>query len=312
MQKATNGQTVGAFSHFSSIAPGSNSGTLSRAQSSTDLAGSNFLHANPPARPLSAQRASSPLAAPSYPQQQQQQQQHQSPGPPPVKRAPFKTHHARSSSLGAFAGYDYNPTAPPPSWLSSPPANKRGESNGDAMSASDGPRIADTFTDSPRRDRGDASGAPSAPSSARRPQFGAVDEELREDESGFISPMAHLTPSVSPAPQAGRAQQTHRRMTTAEELADLGLANNKSKKPVFDTLDEELEAEEGGVTPTKEHPSEPSRSDAAAGPSSSSSTAAAANDSKAGAATSGSDGDKPCASKFAHRNVPFSPCRRCT
>jgi hypothetical protein len=38
-------------------------------------------------------------------------------------------------------------------------------------------------------------------------------------------------------------------MTTAEELADLGIGNSKSKKPAFDTLDEELEAEEGGGPP---------------------------------------------------------------
>ncbi|BGP48551.1 hypothetical protein JCM10450v2_004427 [Rhodotorula kratochvilovae] len=255
VQKATNGQAVGAFSHFSSISPGSTSGTLSRAQSSTDLASANLLHAVPPARPLSAQRPVSPLAAPPH-QQHQSPSQHQSPGPPPVKRAPFKTHHARSSSLGAFAGYDYNPTAPPPWQSYTPPTLKRGP-NGETP---EGPRIAEGgFTASPQQER-------DAPRSARRPQFAAVDEQLREDESGFISPMAHLTPSVSPAPPASRAQQTHRRMTTAEELADLGIANNKSKKPAFDTLDEELEAEEGGVTPTREEPGESS----AAGPSASS------------------------------------------
>ncbi|KPV74811.1 uncharacterized protein RHOBADRAFT_53749 [Rhodotorula graminis WP1] len=270
VQKATNGQAVGAFSHFSSIAPGSNSGTLSRTQSSTDLAGSNFLHANPPARPLSAQRASSPLAAPPYHQpppsqhQPHQQQHHLSPGPPPVKRAPFKTHHARSSSLGAFAGYDYNPTAPPPSWLATPPSAKRGGGGGGDSDerSSDVPRIAETFTDSPQR-RERERDRDGAPASARRPQFAAVDEHLHEDESGFISPMAHLTPSVSPAPhssssrtQQQQQQQTHRRMTTNEELADLGLGNAKSKKPAFDPLDEELEAEEGGSTPTKERPGE--------------------------------------------------------
>ncbi|GAA6050336.1 hypothetical protein JCM3770_002969 [Rhodotorula araucariae] len=241
VQRSTNGQAIGAFSHFSSISPGSTSGTLSRAQSSTDLASTNLLHAVPPARPHSAQRPTSPLAAPPL-------QQHQSPGPPPVKRAPFKTHHARSSSLGAFAGYDYNPTAPPPWQSYTPPTLKRGP-NGETP---EGVRVADgAFTASPRQER-------EAPSSARRPQFAAVDEQLREDESGFISPMAHLTPSVSPAPAAARAQQTHRRMTTAEELADLGLANTKSKKPAFDTLDEELEAEEGGVTPTREEPGQSS------------------------------------------------------
>ncbi|GAA6001466.1 uncharacterized protein JCM10292_006268 [Rhodotorula paludigena] len=232
--KAANGQSVGAFSHFSSISPGSTSGTLSRAQSSTDLVSANLLHVNPPARPASATGPTSPLAtAPPI-------QQHQSPGPPPVKRAPFKTHHARSSSLGAFAGYDYNPTAPPPWQSYTPPTlNRTGSDKPEAA------RIAEGLTASPRAARDDAS----AP--ARRPQFGPVDEQMQEDEEGFISPMAHLTPSVSPAPAAMRQmslqQQTHRRMTTAEELADLGIGNSKSKKPAFDTLDEELEAEEGGA-----------------------------------------------------------------
>jgi len=232
--KVANGQPIGPFSHYSAIAPDSNSGTLSRAQSSTDLNGgggasSHLLHSQPPMRPRSA---AAPVP-PSHPSPQSSKPVH-SPGPPPVKRAPFKTHHARSSSLGAFAGYDFNPTAPPP-WQSYTPAAparaKVEEENG--------------LTDSPRESM-EASERPKC-------QLAPTEDRFSEDASGFISPMAQYTPSVSPTPGSNRSMQpqnpSHRRMTTAEELADLGIGNSKSKKPAFDTLDEELEAEEGGAPP---------------------------------------------------------------
>ncbi|GAA5975728.1 hypothetical protein JCM11641_005850 [Rhodosporidiobolus odoratus] len=253
--KVTNGAPVGPFSHYSSISPGSTSGTLSRAQSSSDLAGSNHLQPiAPPVRPLSAAGPSSPrgLAPPPA-----TAAPHHSPGPPPVKRAPYKGHHARSSSLGAFAAYDYNPSAPPPWQAYAPPAAPGGPS----ASSETAENLSTSSQASHHAEAG-----------ARRPQFAAVDDRMQEDESGFISPMAQFTPSVSPAPAAPRnapqQAQTHRRMTTAEELADLGIGNTKSKKPAFDTLDEELEAEEGGVTPTRDSAKAPAPSAAGeAGPS---------------------------------------------
>ncbi|GAA5877576.1 hypothetical protein JCM8547_007735 [Rhodosporidiobolus lusitaniae] len=270
--KTANGAPVGPFSHYSSISPGSTSGTLSRAQSSTDLASSHHLQAiASPVRPLSATGPASPLVPP-----QPTQQPHPSPGPPPVKRAPYKGHHARSSSLGAFAGYDYNPNAPPPWQAYTPPAAPGRQALGASPE-----KYADTITASHKADMDRSEG-----SNARRPQFAPVEERFQEDDSGFINPMAQFTPSVSPAPNsartaAARQEQTHRRMTTAEELADLGIGNSKSKKPAFDTLDEELEAQEGGMTPTERTPA-PEDGDA--------SRASPAN----GAAPSGgADGDKP-------------------
>jgi len=177
-----------------------------------------------------------------------------SPGPPPVKRAPFKTHHARSSSLGAFAGYDFNPTAPPPwqSYTPAAPARTKVEEEND-------------LTDSPRE---------SMETSERpKPQLAPTEDRFSEDASGFISPMAQYTPSVSPTPGSNRSMQpqnpSHRRMTTAEELADLGIGNSKSKKPAFDALDEELEAEEGGAPPRVRDENAQNSSDPAAGGSSS-------------------------------------------
>ncbi|BGO91738.1 hypothetical protein NBRC10512_006220 [Rhodotorula toruloides] len=252
--KQANGAAVGAFSHFSSIAPGSTSGTLSRAETSHEMNGSKLLHVNMPAQHASS-RPTSPLAtAPPA-----QAHHHQSPGPPPVKRAAFKTHHARSSSLGAFAGYEYSPNVAPP-WQSYTPPSLPGRNAGNA-DRSEG------------REPEQSPTSPRGPPSARRPQFAAVEEQLQEDESGFISPMAQFTPSVSPSiaaanqqqQQSQAQQQTHRRMTTAEELADLGIANSKSKKPAFDTLDEELEAEEGGM-PQEKRPKPEENSSGAATP----------------------------------------------
>ncbi|GAA6008207.1 hypothetical protein JCM11491_001929 [Sporobolomyces phaffii] len=243
--KVANGQPVGPFSHFSAIAPGSNSGTLSRAQSSTDLGGGGNLQLanHPPPRPLSAAAPVPPaLTSP------QSNKPVHSPGPPPVKRAPFKTHHARSSSLGAFAGYDFNPTAPPPWQSYTPPAPRTKAGGEDDASAGD-------------------SSATEPPAERPKPQFAKVEDRFAEDDSGFISPMAQYTPSVSPSPGANRpapAQNlSHRRMTTAEELADLGIGNSKSKKPAFDTLDEELEAEEGGAPPPAKSEATPNGSDPA-------------------------------------------------
>lgn len=254
--KVANGQPIGPFSHYSAIAPDSTSGTLSRAQSSTDLSGgggggggSHLLQSQPPIRPRSA---AAPVP-PSHPSPQSNKPVH-SPGPPPVKRAPFKTHHARSSSLGAFAGYDFNPTAPPPwqSYTPAAPARTKVEEEND-------------LTDSPRE---------SMETSERpKPQLAPTEDRFSEDASGFISPMAQYTPSVSPTPGSNRSMQpqnpSHRRMTTAEELADLGIGNSKSKKPAFDALDEELEAEEGGAPPRVRDENAQNSSDPAAGGSSS-------------------------------------------
>jgi hypothetical protein len=292
--KSANGATLGPFSHYSSISPGSTSGTLSRAQSSTDLASANHLQAlAPPVRPLSAAGPSSPLHPPSS-AAAASQQPHPSPGPPPVKRAPYKGHHARSSSLGAFAGYDYNPNAPPPWQAYAPPATPA-QQGGAGAGGGRAEKLAEqqqNFTASPEQHSDANAGAGAG---ARRPHFAAVEDRFQEDDSGFISPMAQYTPSVSPTPRASFEQQqqqqpqTHRRMTTAQELADLGIGNSKSKKPAFDTLDEELDAEEGGVTPTERTPA-PDAAGGAAPPS--------------GPTIGGKDGDKPGSSCS---SLSFSP-----
>ncbi|GAA5877989.1 hypothetical protein JCM1840_000133 [Sporobolomyces johnsonii] len=262
-KQATNGQSIGPFSHYSSISPGSTSGTLSRAQSSTDLVSTNLLQVQPPVRPSSATAPVPPVLVPSL--QSSPNKPLHSPGPPPVKRAPFKTHHARSSSLGAFAGYDFNPTAPPPWQSYTPPAHRSpagASAPGASAEAENGPTVAQSLTASPSS-KSDAG--------SQRPHFAAVEEPLAEDDSGFISPMAQYTPSVSPSPSFNRPSaaghpMSHRRMTTAEELADLGIGNSKSKKPAFDTLDEELEAEEGGVTPSEAKTPTTAAAPPAAGP----------------------------------------------
>lgn len=259
--KKANGAAIGPFSHYSSIAPGSTTGTLSRAQSTLEL----MSPVTPPSRPASAAAApmSSPVASlappvpslPPPPQQQQhgQQTQSQSQGPPPVKRAPFKTHHSRSSSLGV-AGYNYDPTAPPP-WQAHINARQQQQQQ-DSDST-------------PRMNAHDGYGWGSdAQGGSRTSTFTSVPGQgFSEDSSGFISPMGQYTPTVSPGPSSvhnayNAQQQLHKRTTTQDELEDLGIGNNKSRKPGFDAIDEGAgEGEDGATTPTD--PYAPPKSSAA-------------------------------------------------
>ncbi|ORY64607.1 hypothetical protein BCR35DRAFT_270464 [Leucosporidium creatinivorum] len=75
--------------------------------------------------------------------------------------------------------------------------------------------------------------------------------------------MDNYTPSVSPIPPAARAayqaqQQNHKRTTTLDELEDLGIGNSKSRKPGFDSIDEQAgEGEDGATTPTDPYAPKP-------------------------------------------------------
>lgn len=273
--KTANGGPIGPFSHYSSISPGSTSGTLSRAQSTADLLNGSLA---PPSRPTSAaagstsssQLSAAPPAAAA--------------GPPPVKRAPFKTHHSRSSSLGV-AGYNYDPTAPPP-WQSSVPTRSFEAESLPRSAGGDFSRYGNSAYESQPQQPGQQqqqnewgwNGAASTDNDAtlRAPAFAAVDQGFSEDSSGFISPMAEYTPSVSPIPPSARAayqaqqqQQNHKRTTTLDELEDLGIGNKKSKKPGFDAIDEG-EGDDGSTTPTDPYApkpkEEPARSESAPKP----------------------------------------------
>lgn len=247
--KNANGGMIGPFSHYSSISPGSTSGTLSRTASQSDLTGPTL---HPPSRPASA-ASTAPTGL-----------QH-SPGPPPVKRAPFKTHHSRSSSLG-IAGYNYDPNAPPP-WQTyvAPATDATPRASAQEFSApASNPYGGGNGYDGQQQQQANGGGGwygadqqqvPDNGGGLRAPAFAAVEQDFAEDESGFISPMAHLTPSVSPAPATGRpgygANVKHTRTTTLDELEDLGIGNTKSRKPGFDSIDEQAgEGEEGVTTPT--------------------------------------------------------------
>ncbi|KAM0752348.1 hypothetical protein T439DRAFT_324423 [Meredithblackwellia eburnea MCA 4105] len=254
-QQQLNGGVVGPFSHYSSISPGSTSGTLSRTQSQSDLT----ITSRPPSRPTSAAASHTPA------------------GPPPVKRAAFKTHHSRSSSLG-FAGYNYDPNAPPP-WQSYTTSSQ----GATPKSAESTPRFPTSPQDPPSSQPYGSSAYDAAAPSAygngeaevkpqggpdetnnsgwwgdtaqsgggQAPTFLSAGDQFTEDDSGFISPMG-FTPAVSPMPstyQPPNQNQTHRRTTTREELDDLGLGNSKSRKSNFDAIDEQAgEAEDGNGT----------------------------------------------------------------
>jgi hypothetical protein len=160
-----------------------------------------------------------------------------------VKRAPFKTHHSRSSSLGV-AGYNYDPTAPPP-WQAHINARQQQET--------------DTTPRANARDGFNWGSDAQGVSGSRAPAFSSVSGQgFSEDNSGFISPMGQYAPTLSPGPsnmhnpyQAQQQSQSHKRTTTQDELEDLGIGNNKSRKPGFDAIDEGAgEGEEGTTTPT--------------------------------------------------------------
>lgn len=219
---------VGPFSHYSTISPAATSGTLSRVPSSSDLA------QQPPSRPTSASH---------YPMQT-------SSGPPPVKRAPYKTHHARSSSLGFTAGYNYDPTVAP-SWEDSTPKSTSHEFPSSSAYEYDSPAHGtpdDSFS-AAAPNSGDwwgseQEGADStaSTSSLRAPAFTPLSESFAEDDSGFISPMAAYTPSASPSPSVSaypyNQQTPHKRTSTRDELDDLGLGNSKSRQSAFESIEE--------------------------------------------------------------------------
>lgn len=261
----SNEPNVGPFSHYSAISPMSTSGTLSRQQSHTDLAaaataastaplpsstngpsqpsftaptslgpGGNSNLSVPVPRPKSAAalRAPAPptgsnpnLNAPAAPPASA------SNGPPPVKRAAFKTHHQRSSSLG-FAGYNYDPNAPPP-WQSYQTPNIAKNQQQQETQPAFQPQEQQGYEQG-----GDEFGQNDE---VRQPAFQTVEEDFAADESGFINPMANLMPSIEPASTSGYRvpDQSHRRTTTQDELDDLGIVNSKSRKPQFEAINED-------------------------------------------------------------------------
>lgn len=246
--KQTSGP-IGPFSHYSSISPASTSGTLSRTHSQNELG-----IGAAPSRVVSSSSSTT--------------------GPPPVKRAPFKTHHSRSSSLG-FAGYNYDPNAPPPWQSYQPPVNGGSEASDITPTASTqepsseaGYGYGSAAYESGGGEAGESAGGDSgwwgsdaggdrsgSVSTLRAPTFTPLDETFAEDESGFISPMASYTPMASPAiPTSSYAQnsQSHKRTSTRDELDDLGIGNSTARKPGFDSIDEHAsEGEEGGAAPSE-------------------------------------------------------------
>lgn len=174
-------------------------------------------------------------------------------GPPPVRRAPFKGHHARSSSLG-FAGYNYDPYAPSP-WSTFAEESKKPLQLAEENEAEETPRPnRPASADGKMVDRdGDEVWWAGDDESERRPPptFQTVEESFSEDASGFISTMGvSASPSMpmgfAPAPQ----QQGHKRGQTLEEINALGLGNSKSRKPTFDVIDEKEDEEPSPAKPS--------------------------------------------------------------
>lgn len=292
-----NPSAIGPFSHYSTISPASTSGTLSRSHSQSDLFPAAMQQQQVPqvpqiprafiqseasfTPPRNRPRPSSQSELVLPPPRPTSASSSHALGPPPVNRANYMTHHVRSSSLG-FAGYNYDPNAPPP-WQSYEPNDSP---SGDQQTTPKA--LAQEFPDPSQsymnnnyastnygqsegyndnngnngyygNDQGGGGGAGggSSTSMLRVPSFTPLEESFAEDESGFISPMAAYTPSPSPGFQQTSAysnlQSSHKRTSTREELDELGIGNSKSRKPTFDSIDEHAgEGEDGVVVEQKQ------------------------------------------------------------
>jgi hypothetical protein len=235
-------KAVGPFSHYSSISPASTSATVSRASSNADLAATaalqtptSFTPASipPPPRPNSAQARRAPPPARSKP-------------PPAVTP---RHSHKKSMSLGYLA-YGSDPYA------GSTP--RQAPSSSHAEELEETPRARPHSFDQPERpnmnqDNGDAGwwGAASGYvagggeaddggqyATLRAPAFAPVSESLAEDESGFISPMGALTPSLNASTSSSRMLSPPPGAAGDGDEEDLGFGNAASRKKRESTMSE--------------------------------------------------------------------------
>jgi hypothetical protein len=277
---------VGPFSHFSAISPAIST-NLSRRQSQNDL---NSL-GQPPVSPSSFSPIQNQLASQSYQQQSTaaivNSASPPSSQPPISSRGPTfaRTHHARSSSLG-FAGYNYDPAAPPPWQSYTPPSpigrpplnesrsgtdvNQPYDQQEDQPFSASSTTLINEYEQNPTYDDhsevnsrgqsmeaeredvswsnavvGESVEADNSTMTLRAPVFSAVEAgSFTEDASGFISPMGAFSPAPSPGPPSSYSPlnphvTSHQRNSTRAELDDLGIGNSRSKKPGFDSINEQ-------------------------------------------------------------------------
>lgn len=247
--------TLGPFSHYSSISPAGSTGTLSRAQSSSDL--------------LAAARAQAPHPAPA-------------PTPPPVpapappptpsSKAPPPTswkkgHHQRSSSLGTH-GYQYDPHSVP-SWgtgysggtLSTPM-----EASPDPGASEFEPEDAQAQTEYGGAWWGSSEGAGSG---APPPTFQSFETDGAQDTDGLIDPMGGYKPQQAGSRHDyGPYRQQPTTLDEVDEEDDLGLGNSKSKRtaaPDAEPTPDEAkdgEPEAKGTTQTAREPAPAKKADA--------------------------------------------------
>ncbi|GAA5903248.1 hypothetical protein JCM5296_001217 [Sporobolomyces johnsonii] len=192
-KQAMNGQSIGPFSHYSSISPGSTSGSAPRSALVSE-------GARPPDSGALVTAEPEQAAALARSAARQARTVQDAPRslfvPRRLCRLRLQPHCASALTVVH----------------STPPAHRSPAgplAAGASADAETGPTVAQNLTASPSS-KSDAG--------SQRPHFAAVDEPLAEDDLGFISPMAQYTPSVSPSPSFNRPSaagqpMSHRRMT---------------------------------------------------------------------------------------------------
>ena len=205
------GKQIGPFSHYSAISPASTSGTVSRAQSISDLHGSAAYGAtSPPASP--PKRGGFPAQPPRAQPQ----------------RAPPSAQHQRTGSLG-FSAFGSDPYATAPSWAPPTPVEEE-----DTTSTS----ADDTVTEATQPDSSGWWGAANGSTSTSAndsgnvtPAFQPIAESFAEDDSGFISPMGAMSrASSTPSNASPYLSSNARAQDNVEEEDDLGFGNSSSRR----------------------------------------------------------------------------------
>ncbi|WAQ88928.1 hypothetical protein PtA15_10A351 [Puccinia triticina] len=229
---AQNNKVLGPFSHYSSISPGSVSGSVSRVQSSSDLGQINTQTTGGLAGPFhhnaNLQRPSSGAGySPSYyskdPRRASPSNQYEGSSLSPVDYVPFR---GQTSSVPPLNSYEQTgPSAGSPANPSSPGETVTGENAATTSSGGGWWEASNSY------------GTPA--NSTSQPVFESIqDTPIADDGSGFIDPMASFGGPVfgSPIPSMVASHNSFdppsgsRTQFGDDDEEDLGFGNSSSRK----------------------------------------------------------------------------------
>ncbi|CAH7666401.1 Sec23-binding domain of Sec16-domain-containing protein [Phakopsora pachyrhizi] len=224
------GKALGPFSHYSSISPANTSGTLSRVQSSSDLAYPNnqsisstarpFQNSTPFQRPSSGADYSSPYEKDPRQRSTSAMMTYDSSCSSPVNWDPFGESKNDSQSQSLLNG---GSQTTPQSFVATSSTTETFHQEGNSSSGQGG--------------WWEAASQHGTPAISSQPALTSVDDPtITEDSSGFIDPMASFgMPAFDPT---GSKSETHAHVSHHapnslgydEEEDDLGFGNSSSRK----------------------------------------------------------------------------------